>query len=63
MLVDLGVESINLASDLQEVQNVVDVTFGAEGSKKIEKWATDAAKNYGITELQIIILQTNIQIM
>ena len=37
MLVDLGVESVNLASDLQEVQNVVDVTFGAEGSKKIEK--------------------------
>ena len=52
MLVDLGVESVNLASDLQEVQNVVDTTFGAEGSKKIEKWATDAAKNYGITELQ-----------
>ncbi|MBQ1256451.1 MAG: hypothetical protein IIX93_04155 [Clostridia bacterium] len=52
MLVDLGVESVNLASDLQEVQNVVDTTFGPEGSKKIEKWATDAAKNYGITELQ-----------
>lgn len=52
MLVDLGVESINLASDLQEVQNVVDVTFGPEGSKKIEQWAATAAKNYGITELQ-----------
>jgi hypothetical protein len=52
MLVDLGVESINLASNLEEVQNKVDVTFGAEGSKKIEQWATAAAKNYGITELQ-----------
>lgn len=52
MLLQLGVESINLASDLEEVQNVVDVTFGAEGSKKIEKWANEASAKFGLTELQ-----------
>lgn len=52
MLIQLGVEGIHLASDLEEVQNVVDVTFGTEGSKKIEKWANEASSNFGLTELQ-----------
>lgn len=52
MLLDLGVESINLASDLEEVQNVVDVTFGPKGAAEIEEWAQTASKNFGLTELQ-----------
>lgn len=52
MLVQLGAESIEVASDLEEVQNVVDVTFGAEGSKRIESWAGQATKQFGLTELQ-----------
>ena len=52
MLIQLAGESINLASDLEEVQNVVDVTFGEAGSKKIEKWAQNAAGQFGLTELQ-----------
>lgn len=52
MLLDLGIESINLASDLEEVQNVVDVTFGEKGAAEIEKWAKSAAQNFGLTELQ-----------
>ena len=52
MLLQLAGESIDVASDLEEVQNVVDVTFGTEGSKKIETWANQAAKNFGLTELQ-----------
>lgn len=52
MLIDLGVESVQVASDLEEVQNVVDVTFGAAGAKRIEEWANNAAKNFGLTELQ-----------
>lgn len=52
MLLQLGGESIQLASDLEEVQNVVDVTFGTEGSKSIEKWATEAINKFGLTELQ-----------
>lgn len=52
MLLDLGIESINLASDLEEVQNVVDVTFGEKGAAEIEKWSKTAASNFGLTELQ-----------
>lgn len=52
MLMNLGVEGIQVASDLEEVQNVVDVTFGEAGSKKIETWAKEAAANFGLTELQ-----------
>lgn len=52
MLLQLAGESISLASDLEEVQNVVDVTFGEEGAKKIEKWANEASSKFGLTELQ-----------
>lgn len=52
MLLQLGAESVSLASDLEEVQNVVDVTFGTEGSKKIETWAKQAQNQFGLTELQ-----------
>lgn len=44
-------ESINLASDLQEVQNVVDVTFG-DAATGIEAWAKAARTEFGLTELQ-----------
>jgi len=52
MLLQLGGESIQLASDLEEVQNVVDVTFGTEGAKQIESWAKAASSQFGLTELQ-----------
>lgn len=52
MLIQLGSESVGLASDLEEVQNVVDVTFGQAGAAKIEKWAKTASSNFGLTELQ-----------
>lgn len=42
--------AINLASDLEEVQNVVDVTFG-EGNKKIEAFAQSATTSFGLSEL------------
>lgn len=43
--------AINLASDLQEVQNVVDVTFGDKAAD-IETWAKNAAGSFGLSELQ-----------
>lgn len=52
MLLDLGKEAIDLASDLEEVQNVVDVTFGSQGAKKIETWAKNAGTQFGLTETQ-----------
>lgn len=50
-LLDLGKQAVNAASDLQEVQNVVDVTFG-ENANQIEKWAKNAGTQFGLTETQ-----------
>ena len=44
-------EAISAASDLAEVQNVVDVTFG-DSAKKIDSWAQSAGNNFGLTETQ-----------
>ena len=43
--------AVNLASDLQEVQNVVDVTFG-DRAADIEAWSKNAAGAFGLSELQ-----------
>lgn len=43
-------KGIELASDLSEVQNVVDVTFG-QNADLINKWAKDAKTNFGLSEL------------
>jgi hypothetical protein len=49
-LINFGKEAVNLASDLQEVQNVVDVAFG-DMSYKAEEFAKSAIENFGISEL------------
>ena len=49
-LVNFGKAAVNLASDLQEVQNVVDVAFG-DMSYKAEEFAKSAIENFGISEL------------
>ena len=46
-----GKAAIDAASDLSEVQNVVDVTFG-DSSGRIDAWAKQAGKAYGLTEKQ-----------
>lgn len=48
--VAFGVKSIDLASDLSEVQNVVDVTFG-DSADKVNEWAEKAGAAYGMSEL------------
>ena len=50
-LTDFGKQAIQAASDLQEVQNVVDVTFG-DGARQIEAWAQTAGTQFGLTETQ-----------
>lgn len=48
-----GVASVKLASDLTEVQNVVDVTFGKnKNADTINDWAKNAASAFGLSELQ-----------
>lgn len=46
-----GIKGIKTASDLNEVENVVKTTFGAEGAKKIDQWSQAAAASFGISEL------------
>lgn len=48
-ILDFGVEAVNAASDLQEVQNVVDTTFG-ESASEIDAWAKNAINQFGLTE-------------
>lgn len=48
-LVSFGKECVNLGSDLEEVQNVVDSTF-TEMSSKVDQFAKDAIQSYGLSE-------------
>ena len=48
-VVDFGKKAISLASDLEEVQNVVDVTFKTM-SDSVNKFAKDAKKTAGLSE-------------
>lgn len=45
-----GKQAVQLASDLQEVQNVVDVAFG-DMAYKIEQFADNSIENFGLSEL------------
>ena len=44
--IKLGKEAIEAASDLQEVQNVVDTVFG-DGARTIDAWAQKAGEKFG----------------
>ena len=48
-LVDFGKSAIDLGSDLQEVQNVVDVTFSTM-NEAVNEFAKNAAETAGLSE-------------
>lgn len=48
-LIDFGADCLRLGSDLQEVQNVVDVTF-SQMSKQVDNFAKNAAASFGLSE-------------
>lgn len=48
-IVDFGKSCIELGSDLNEVQNVVDVTFGSMSSK-VDEFSKAAIKQFGLSE-------------
>lgn len=50
-LVSVSKKCLELSSDLAEVQNVVETTFG-KSSNIINEFAESALKNFGLTELQ-----------
>ena len=49
-LLKVGKQAIQTASDLQEVQNVVDVSFGSM-SAEVDKFAENAIKQFGLSKL------------
>lgn len=51
VLKNFATSAVGLASDLAEVQNVVDVTFG-DGAASIEAWSKNAGLQFGLTEIQ-----------
>lgn len=51
LMIDMIKDSKDLASDLLEVQNVVDVTFG-ESASDIDKWSETIGEAFGLSELK-----------
>ena len=51
-IIEFGKAAVGVASDLNEVQNVVDTTFGTEGAIKVNEWARNAAEAFGESGLQ-----------
>jgi hypothetical protein len=51
ILIKWGSAALETASNLAEVQNVVDTVFG-DGSRQIEAWSKKAGQQFGLTELQ-----------
>lgn len=51
ILISWGSAALETASNLAEVQNVVDTVFG-DGSRQIEAWSKKAGQQFGLTELQ-----------
>lgn len=49
-LVEFGKESISMASDIAEVQNVVDTAFGGM-SAQVDAWAKTTVDKFGMSEL------------
>lgn len=49
-MIQIGKQGIELASNLQEVQNVIDVTFG-DGAAQVNDFAKSAVTSYGLSEL------------
>lgn len=50
-LIKLSKDSVQIASDLSEVKNVVETTFG-DSSSAIEEFSKSAGKSFGISRLQ-----------
>lgn len=50
-LFNWGKQAVELSSDLTEVQNVVENSFGTEGTKNVEQFAETSIESFGMAEL------------
>ncbi len=58
-----GKQAIELASDLTEVQNVVENSFGSNGIALVERYAKSANESLGMTELTFKTISSRFQAM
>lgn len=61
-LLSLGKQAIELASDLEEVQNVVDTAFGSMANEA-NKFAQNALESFGITETMAKRMSSTFMVM
>jgi len=62
-LFNWGKDAVEFASDLTEVQNVVENSFGTEGTKAIEGYAATARQTLGMSELTFKQIASRYQAM
>ena len=55
--------SIEVAANLEQIQGVVNTTFGESGAQRIEDWSKRAGTQFGYTELQAKKLSSSIGVM
>lgn len=55
--------SIEVASNLEQIQGVVDMTFGETGAQKIDKWAQTAGSRFGYTRTEALKLSSSMGIL
>ena len=62
-LFNWGKEAVNLASDLTEVQNVVENSFGTKGTEAVEEFAKTSIESFGMSELTAKQMASRFQAM
>lgn len=62
-LFNWGKEAVNLASDLTEVQNVVENSFGTKGTEAVEDFAKTSIESFGMSELTAKQMASRFQAM
>lgn len=62
-LFNWGKQAIELSSDLTEVQNVVENSFGTKGTQKVEDFAKTCNESFGLSELAAKQMSSRFQAM
>jgi len=62
-LFNWGKEAMELASDLAEVQNVVENSFGTKGTEAVEEFAKTSIESFGMSELTAKQMASRFQAM
>lgn len=55
--------SIDVAANLEQIQGVVDTTFGEKGAEKIAKWAETTGSRFGMARLESLKLASSMGVL